>query len=96
MTDLYDSIKYFSIPSTIADFLVKNNSNVPDTQELNEEGPSGLGGHGVEPYVVDSSGAIVLRCNVVHKERLSLSRCLLLMCSAFRISLLLPFSSIER
>ena len=55
-------------------------------QELNREEPAGLGGPGVEPYVMDSRGALVQRRNVIQKERLSLCHCLVLTCLIVRIS----------
>ncbi|KAG0620095.1 hypothetical protein M758_4G188900 [Ceratodon purpureus] len=55
-------------------------------KELNREEPAGLGGPGVEPYVMDSRGALVQRRNVIQKERLSLCHCLVLTCLIVRIS----------
>jgi nuclear pore complex protein Nup205 len=57
-------------------------------KELNREEPAGLGGPGVEPYVMDSRGVLVQRRNVIHKERLSICHCLVLTCLIVRISTL--------
>lgn len=55
-------------------------------KELNREESAGLGGPGVEPYVMDSRGAVVQRRNVIQKERLSLCHCLVLTCLIVRIN----------
>lgn len=59
---------------------------------MNREEPAGLGGPGVEPYVMDSRGALVQRRNVIQKERLSLCHCLVLTCLIVRISKMPPYS----
>lgn len=45
-------------------------------RELNREEPAGLGGPGAEPFVMDVRGSLVLRQNVVQRERLLLAQCL--------------------
>lgn len=62
---------------------------------MNREEPAGLGGPGVEPYVMDSRGALVQRRNVIQKERLSLCHCLVLTCLIVRISKMSPYSYIH-
>lgn len=59
---------------------------------MNREEPAGLGGPGVEPYVMDSRGALVQRRNVIQKERLSLCHCLVLTCLIVRMSKMPPSS----
>lgn len=55
-------------------------------REMNREEPAGLGGPGVEGYVMDSRLALVQRRNVIQKERLSLCHCLVLSCLIVRMS----------
>eukprot|EP00850_Spirogloea_muscicola_P007627 SM000039S14457 [mRNA] locus=s39:201437:213849:- [translate_table: standard] len=49
-------------------------------KELNREEPAGLGGPSCEPYVMDARGTLVLRQNVVQRERLMLAQCLVYTC----------------
>lgn len=55
-------------------------------KELNREEPAGLGGPQAERYVMDSRGALVERCAVVCRERLSLGHCLVLSVLIVRMS----------
>ncbi|EFJ20872.1 hypothetical protein SELMODRAFT_443756 [Selaginella moellendorffii] len=55
-------------------------------KELGREDPSGLGGPGVEPYVMDARGALVLRHDVALRERLSICQCLVFSCLIVRIN----------
>ncbi|KAJ0987901.1 hypothetical protein J5N97_006257 [Dioscorea zingiberensis] len=55
-------------------------------KELNREEPSGWGGPNCERYVLDFRGAIVHRQDVVSRERLTLSHCLVLSVLILRIS----------
>ncbi|KAG0583450.1 hypothetical protein KC19_3G136800 [Ceratodon purpureus] len=49
-------------------------------KELNEEGSTGNGDYGLEPYIKDSTGALVDRRAAIQKTRLSLCHCLYLSC----------------
>lgn len=49
-------------------------------QELNEEGATGTRDYGFEPYIKDSTGAVVDHCVAIQNTRLSLCHCLYLSC----------------
>eukprot|EP00850_Spirogloea_muscicola_P008062 SM000042S15329 [mRNA] locus=s42:324092:335562:- [translate_table: standard] len=55
-------------------------------KELNREEPAGLGGPSREPYVMDARGTLVLRQNVVQRERLMLAQSLVYTCLVAKAS----------